>query len=120
MGKKVERPPCGTHKAVVSHRRHGEPIDDLCKAADAAYCAQWRQANPESRLLTVRKQNARWRAMQRLAKEYPDHFSRFLAAQGIESAAETRVTQKRRAMRDMARSFPTRYDELVEEEMTGR
>lgn len=116
----TERPPCGTHGAVAAHRRHGEPIDDACKAADAAYCAQWRQDNPDSRLLTVRKQNAKWRALQRLAKEYPDHFGRFRVAQEVADPDAKRVTQKRRAMQDMGRSFPTRLDELVEEEMTGR
>lgn len=40
-----DAPPCGTEAAYGRHRRHGEPVDDACRAADtrasAARRARW-------------------------------------------------------------------------------
>lgn len=34
--------PCGTHTGAKRHRRHGEPVCDACRAAEATYTRQRR------------------------------------------------------------------------------
>lgn len=65
---------CGTPAAYQRHRRKGEEACEPCKAANRAYQAQYRAANPGRSQAETRKHAARQRALWRLKLEYPRRF----------------------------------------------
>lgn len=50
----------GTYGGALAHRRYGERPCDQCRAAQAAYMAQWRANNPDK----AKAAAARYRARQ--------------------------------------------------------
>jgi len=67
---------CGTHAAYQRHLRKGEQACEPCKAANRAYQAKYRAANPGKRHVETRKHAARQRAVWRLRLEYPTRYAR--------------------------------------------
>lgn len=69
----VENFPCGTYAAYQRHRRRSEDACDPCKAANAARSREAR-ADPEFARNETLRNNARIRALWRLAAEYPKRY----------------------------------------------
>lgn len=69
---------CGTYGGYQRHKRQGTQPCWSCIEANRAYTAQWR-ANPERREREKRRENARKRALWRLAQEYPARFRQLVA-----------------------------------------
>jgi hypothetical protein len=69
----LERYPCGTDAAAQRHRRRGERPCDACLAAQAKR-GRDRRDDPDVRADEFHRNNARSRAVWRLAAEYPDRF----------------------------------------------
>ena len=63
----------GTYACYVSGCRRPE-----CRAANAAYKAQWRKAKPEGYAKELAYNAARSRALERLATEYRGRFAALL------------------------------------------
>lgn len=61
---------CGTHRAAQHHRRMGQPLDEACKEADAAYMRDYRKnkQSDKSRERVRLRNAARGRALSRLAE----------------------------------------------------
>ena len=69
--------PCGTYAAYQRHKKLGETPCQPCKDANAAHQRQWR-SDPDNHARTQAANNARHRALQRLADEYPKRFLELL------------------------------------------
>jgi hypothetical protein len=70
----------GTYRGYQQHRRRGEETCPPCRAANTAYHQEWRTGQPEEakRNAAVRKA-ARLRALESLARKYPDEYVELLA-----------------------------------------
>jgi len=64
---------CGTPSGYQRHHRAGEYACDPCKAAHAAYVAEY-NADPERTVRRRQENLARGRALQRLAKSFPAEY----------------------------------------------
>ncbi len=82
---------CGTYAGAQVHRRQGEPNCDDCRRAHAAYIAKWRKQRPDLHAENVATQNARERALRRLAQMHPRDLRRLY----LEEMAAGRVRQER-------------------------
>ena len=69
--------PCGTYAGYQRHKKFGETPCQRCRDANAAYVREWR-SDPDNRARTQAANNARQRALQRLADEYPKRFLELL------------------------------------------
>jgi len=69
----------GTHAGYRRHVDAGEPACDACLEGNAAYVQKWRIEHPASRGARNRYQNARGRAMTRLAQAHPGEFDVYMA-----------------------------------------
>jgi hypothetical protein len=65
---------CGTHPGYQAHRKRGEDACEACKAANREYMNDWMARNPEKRAAYKQKAVIRDRALERLAREYPERF----------------------------------------------
>ena len=70
---------CGTYAGAQQHRKRGEEVCQPCRNAAAAYLRDWRARNPQSRAKERQQNNARSRALWRLADEFPDRFRELVA-----------------------------------------
>lgn len=70
---------CGTVAGYQAHRRHDEPACDACRTANSAYTRDYRRDQPAPYVRARARQNARSRAMARLADQYPAAFEALLA-----------------------------------------
>lgn len=58
---------CGTYAGAATHKRHGEPLCDRCRAAVRDYMTAYRASRPDVRERQAALARARARALQRLA-----------------------------------------------------
>lgn len=70
----------GTRAGAVAHRKDGETPCDPCRKGEAAYMRELRK-RPDIRENERRRNNARTRALWRLADEHPDEFRRLYLAE---------------------------------------
>lgn len=68
--------PCGTSAAYQRHKRNREEACEPCKQAQREAMAAYRASHPDSRIKEARKNNARQRALWRLAQERPARFQK--------------------------------------------
>jgi hypothetical protein len=73
------RPAHGTLAGARAHRAAGEPICQECTDAERASVREWRASNPSSARRSAERQNARLRALRRLAEQHPNAFAALLA-----------------------------------------
>lgn len=66
----------GTYAGAQRHKRRGEECCDLCRKAYAAYMRRYRKDNPANYASERKVQNARGRALARLARAHADEFAR--------------------------------------------
>lgn len=85
------RPECGTYRGWAAHRRADEYPCHPCKQANAAYMQGWRKRRPEMHAEHVATQDARNRALRRLARLHPQDMRRLYAAE----MASARTRQER-------------------------
>lgn len=85
------RDECGTYAGVGVHRRADEELCADCKRANAAYMARWRKRRPDLHAENVATQDARNRALRRLARMHPRDMRRLYA----EEMAVGRAPQER-------------------------
>jgi hypothetical protein len=81
---------CGTTAGYHRHIRNGEEACQSCRDAWAAYHRKYR-TQPEQQRKALARNAARTRALNRLAKEYPDRFRELVAEEtraGDEPAVE--------------------------------
>ena len=65
---------CGTYAGYQVHRMAKQDACGPCKAAANAYQAAYRKRNPQSVVRRLAAQEARRRALRRLAKRHPGEF----------------------------------------------
>ena len=71
----VKRPPCGTVEAYLAHMYYGEPRDQACRDARAAYDRGYRASrDPDAKRRTKLRNRAHARAHTALARRYPAEF----------------------------------------------
>ena len=74
----MKRPRCGTYSGYQAHRRRGEPFDQACRDANAAYMREFRAENQANYTREKAANAARSRALYRLAEAHPREFGRLL------------------------------------------
>jgi hypothetical protein len=70
--------PCGTYGAYQRHRKAGEEPCQPCRDANAQYTREFRRSRPELYARELASKYARWRALERLAREHPKRFATLL------------------------------------------
>lgn len=70
---------CGTVAGYQTHHRRNEPVCEACRDANADYWRNYRQSSSPGYVRGKARQNARSRAMTRLADQYPAEFEALLA-----------------------------------------
>lgn len=70
---KADDPRHGTYAGAKAHEYAGEKPCPACKRANAEYMAQWRK---RTKINWRARRNARGRALDALARMYPDDFER--------------------------------------------
>lgn len=111
--------PCGTIAAYSRHRRRGEEIDDACRTAWNAYCADKLRKSGIVR--------ARQRAFRDLGRRYPEAF-RALRDEELarevapDNAARRRARQRarQRAFTRLTRRYPEAWADLFAKAKEGR
>lgn len=87
----MSRAECGTYAGLGAHRRADEDPCDACKRAGAAYMARWRKRRPDLHAENLATQEARSRALRRLARMHPRDMRRLY----LEEMAAGRVREER-------------------------
>ncbi len=82
---------CGTYAGAQVHRRQDEKLCDPCRQAHAAHIAAWRKKRPDLHAENVATQDARNRALRRLARLHPRDMRRLY----LEEMTARRVRQER-------------------------
>lgn len=65
---------CGTYGGYQYHKKNGDPFCEPCRKANAAYSRELRKRSPRAANYTRLTNNARSRALWRLADEFHDRF----------------------------------------------
>lgn len=113
----VAGPFCGTIGEYQAHLDRGEDTDPACRAAHAAYWAEYLERHPEAYDRARGRAQARWYAGRALALEQPGRYGELIVAERRRGGTGD---PRPRAMWRLTREDPDRFAALLTEQLRQR